>query len=172
MRTIRVSDEVWREIQKQAEPLIDTPDSVLRRKFGLSPKGSRAARAHEQGAATPTTHANSARPAMTQRVLAERNVDRFVHNSGATAKNIGTLLDAARVPHYFSKVSHDNAGCGATGGHKTKHDPSRQCPKDSHGDEAGREVLNHLDALAGAGWRVRYKDGRVESLTAMKHWVT
>lgn len=34
-RQIRVSDEVYQEIQKLARPLADTPDSVLRRVFGL-----------------------------------------------------------------------------------------------------------------------------------------
>ena len=35
MPVIRVDDEVWRELQKRAEPLIDTPNSVLRKLFGL-----------------------------------------------------------------------------------------------------------------------------------------
>lgn len=34
-RQIRVSAEVYEEIQKLAQPLVDTPDSVLRRVFGL-----------------------------------------------------------------------------------------------------------------------------------------
>lgn len=31
MPVIRVDDEVWKELQKRAEPLVDTPNSVLRR---------------------------------------------------------------------------------------------------------------------------------------------
>jgi hypothetical protein len=35
MPVIRVDDEVWKELQKRAEPLVDTPNSVLRRILGL-----------------------------------------------------------------------------------------------------------------------------------------
>ena len=31
MPIIRVDDEVWRELQKKAEPFVDNPNSVLRR---------------------------------------------------------------------------------------------------------------------------------------------
>lgn len=34
-RPIRVDQAVWKEIQKRAQPLVDTPNSVLRRVFGL-----------------------------------------------------------------------------------------------------------------------------------------
>jgi hypothetical protein len=36
MPVIRVDDEVWRELQKRAEPLVDTPNSVLRKLLGLT----------------------------------------------------------------------------------------------------------------------------------------
>lgn len=36
MPVIRVDDEVWKELQRRAEPLVDTPNSVLRRIFGLT----------------------------------------------------------------------------------------------------------------------------------------
>lgn len=39
MPVIRVDDDVFRELQKRAEPLVDTPNSVLRRLLGLD-KGS------------------------------------------------------------------------------------------------------------------------------------
>lgn len=35
MPTIRVSDEVFAALKRRAEPLVDTPDSVLRRELGL-----------------------------------------------------------------------------------------------------------------------------------------
>lgn len=38
--TIRVDDEVYAALQAEAKPFIDTPNSVLRRKFGLAPEGS------------------------------------------------------------------------------------------------------------------------------------
>jgi len=38
MPVIRIDDQVWREIQKRAEPLIDNENSVLRRVFGLDAK--------------------------------------------------------------------------------------------------------------------------------------
>lgn len=35
MPVIRIDDEVWKELQKRATPLIDTPNSVLRKSLGL-----------------------------------------------------------------------------------------------------------------------------------------
>ena len=35
MPVIRIDDEVWKELQKRAIPLIDTPNSVLRKLLGL-----------------------------------------------------------------------------------------------------------------------------------------
>ena len=37
-RTIEVGDEVFAEMQRQAVPLLDTPDSLLRRLLGMSPE--------------------------------------------------------------------------------------------------------------------------------------
>jgi hypothetical protein len=39
MPVIRIDDQVWREIQKRAEPLVDNENSVLRKVFGLDAKG-------------------------------------------------------------------------------------------------------------------------------------
>jgi hypothetical protein len=39
-KVIRIDDEVWAELQKRARPLEDTPNSVLRRVFGLPEEGS------------------------------------------------------------------------------------------------------------------------------------
>jgi hypothetical protein len=36
MPVIRVDEEVWKELQRRAEPLVDTPNSVLRRILGLT----------------------------------------------------------------------------------------------------------------------------------------
>lgn len=36
MPVIRVDDKVWNELQRRAEPLVDTPNSVLRRILGLT----------------------------------------------------------------------------------------------------------------------------------------
>jgi hypothetical protein len=36
MPTIRVSDEVFHELQRRAKPLVDSPDSVLRKVLGLA----------------------------------------------------------------------------------------------------------------------------------------
>lgn len=36
MKTIRVDDDVWRKLQKRANPFEDTPNSVLRRVFNLN----------------------------------------------------------------------------------------------------------------------------------------
>jgi hypothetical protein len=36
MPVIRVDDEVWKELQRRAEPLVDTPNSVLRKMLGLT----------------------------------------------------------------------------------------------------------------------------------------
>jgi Mrr N-terminal domain len=35
MPTIRIDDEVFEALQQRAQPLVDTPNSVLRREFGL-----------------------------------------------------------------------------------------------------------------------------------------
>jgi hypothetical protein len=39
-KVIRIDDEVWAELQKRARPLEDTPNSVLRRVFGLPEEGT------------------------------------------------------------------------------------------------------------------------------------
>ena len=36
MPVIRVDEEVWKELQRRAEPLVDTPNSVLRKMLGLT----------------------------------------------------------------------------------------------------------------------------------------
>jgi hypothetical protein len=41
-KVIRIDEEVWAELQKRARPLEDTPNSVLRRVFGLPDEGSEA----------------------------------------------------------------------------------------------------------------------------------
>lgn len=38
-KVIRIDEQVWQELQKLARPLEDTPNSVLRRVFGLSEEG-------------------------------------------------------------------------------------------------------------------------------------
>ncbi len=38
MPTIRIDDEVWRELQKHAQPLVDSPNDVLRRLLNLNGK--------------------------------------------------------------------------------------------------------------------------------------
>lgn len=37
-KQIRVSREVYKDIQRRAKPLVDTPDSVLRKVLGIVPK--------------------------------------------------------------------------------------------------------------------------------------
>jgi hypothetical protein len=37
-QTIRIDPDVWRALQKQAEPFVETPNDVLRRLLGLAPK--------------------------------------------------------------------------------------------------------------------------------------
>lgn len=55
--SIRVDQEVWEALQAAAEPLIDTPNSVLRRKLGLAqrrdnepPPRERSSRSRRRGA--------------------------------------------------------------------------------------------------------------------------
>lgn len=40
MQTIEIDDEVWRELQARAVPLVDTPNLVVRRALGLDPAKS------------------------------------------------------------------------------------------------------------------------------------
>ena len=42
MPSIQIDDEVWAKLQAAAEPLVDTPNSVLRRELGLVVEGSEA----------------------------------------------------------------------------------------------------------------------------------
>jgi hypothetical protein len=39
VKTIRIDDEVYDELQRRAQPFVDTPNSVLRREFGLNSLG-------------------------------------------------------------------------------------------------------------------------------------
>jgi hypothetical protein len=36
MPVIRIDDEIWKELQRRAQPLVDTPNSVLRKILGLT----------------------------------------------------------------------------------------------------------------------------------------
>ena len=58
MPTIRVDEEVWGELQKTAEPLVDNPNSVLRRLLGLPDR-----RGHSRA---ETTRNGNARADMTR----------------------------------------------------------------------------------------------------------
>lgn len=40
MPTIRIDDEVWKELQKMAQPFVDSPNDVLRRLLSLDGKAS------------------------------------------------------------------------------------------------------------------------------------
>jgi hypothetical protein len=40
VRTVEVDDEVWAELQKRAEPLVDTVNDVMRQVLGLARKGT------------------------------------------------------------------------------------------------------------------------------------
>lgn len=42
-RVIRIDEQVWAELQRRARPLEDTPNSVLRRVFGLAEDNTRPA---------------------------------------------------------------------------------------------------------------------------------
>lgn len=48
--TIRIDDEVFEALQKQAEPLVDSPNDVLRRVFGLHKARRDTATDHEEAA--------------------------------------------------------------------------------------------------------------------------
>jgi hypothetical protein len=55
MRVIRVDDEVWRALQKKAQPFEDTPNSVLRRVLKVNNSGPRknAGKRIQRGERTP-----------------------------------------------------------------------------------------------------------------------
>ena len=53
--TIRIDDEVFEALQKQAEPLVDSPNDVLRRVFGLNNTKHHKATGHEEAAVTQRT---------------------------------------------------------------------------------------------------------------------
>jgi hypothetical protein len=48
-RVIRIDEEVWTELQRRARPLEDTPNSVLRRVFGLPEEANGAETDHRLG---------------------------------------------------------------------------------------------------------------------------
>ncbi|MGA2412798.1 MAG: winged helix-turn-helix domain-containing protein [Candidatus Sulfotelmatobacter sp.] len=50
MPTIRIDDEVWKALQKDATPFVDTPNDVLRRLFHLDPTNSTPSRTPERKA--------------------------------------------------------------------------------------------------------------------------
>lgn len=49
MPVIRIDDEVFQELQARATPLLDTPNSVLRREFGLEPEPQKRRASHGSG---------------------------------------------------------------------------------------------------------------------------
>ena len=51
--TIRIDDDVFEELKKHAEPLVDTPNTVLRRLLGLGESGSGADSGYEEAARPP-----------------------------------------------------------------------------------------------------------------------
>ncbi len=54
MRTIRVDDEVWRELQRRAEPLVDQPNDVIRRLLRLDEAAGVPSVPHKVQAGPPT----------------------------------------------------------------------------------------------------------------------
>jgi hypothetical protein len=56
MRVIEVSDEVFRELQRRAEPFVDTPEDVIRRLLDIDPQAS-VQREAATGAADLVSHA-------------------------------------------------------------------------------------------------------------------
>ncbi|MFD3734775.1 hypothetical protein [Streptomyces sp. NPDC058632] len=63
--TIRVDDEVYEELQKQAKPFVDTPNSTLRRILGLPEKVTQPG----GGAGTPSSPEPALRPLLVDRRL-------------------------------------------------------------------------------------------------------
>lgn len=65
--SIGIDDEVWKAMKAEAEPLVDTPNSVLRRKFGLPPTGGGRATDENGGEWEPSDHRPSRRQRASRR---------------------------------------------------------------------------------------------------------
>jgi Restriction Enzyme Adenine Methylase Associated len=63
--TIRVDDEVYAELQKRAEPFVDTPNSTLRRVLGLPERATQSG----SGATAPSSAEPALRPLLADRRL-------------------------------------------------------------------------------------------------------
>lgn len=123
--TIEIDDEVFDALKHRAEPLVDTPNSVLRRVLGLH--GS-----HDAGVKRVPTHTGPHRPKLNQRALLDLGVSHFE-------------VDAS-VPTYGDKRAHPRAyldGVIAAGRSDVRYyersmDEGRPNPR---GDAASRVIL-------------------------------
>ena len=85
--TVRVDDEVYEQLKANAEPFVDTPNTVLRRLLGLSPSGN-----HEEG--NSTEHRDASPPPLT-------SVSRVTPARSGKAKSTRPgrkIADRKRVP--------------------------------------------------------------------------
>lgn len=89
MKSIRIDDEVWQAIKSQAEPLEDTPNSVLRRVLRLS--------SPEVGSGTQETQTERASP------------NRLLPKSEYTAPILAALVELggqAKAADIMSRLEH------------------------------------------------------------------
>lgn len=86
--TIRIDEDVYRALQTQAEPFIDTPNSVLRRMLSLGDPGSDVRDLNEQGDQVVAVEKSTPKPA------------RGTKKKKRTRAPSGTLLpqDAYEIP--------------------------------------------------------------------------
>ncbi len=87
MPTIKIDEEVWSALQAEATPLVDTPNTVLRKKFGLSDK-TEGKRENAPGGRSPNSRAKGRTP----QIAFRRPILEALYAAGG-AKAVNEILD-------------------------------------------------------------------------------
>ena len=122
--TIRISDDVYEHLKQNAEPFVDTPDSVLRRLLGLDDG--------EVGGHAAADSASEAVPARTER--AERTPGAATTNANCAGKAAGGSL----APLVGGAPLARMASCTASACLRVSRSASRSSTKSSGALTAGR----------------------------------
>ena len=159
MRTVEVDDEVWAELQKRAEPLVDTVNDVMRQVLGLARQGTL-----EVPARSTASRAQNGRVNGTQEIAFRVPILRVLVDLGGSAgraqilDKVGEMMRGELKP-----IDYELLRSGAdirwrnTASFQRKHmiDAGLLSPSSPNGvweiTEAGREYLRRADSNGNRG---------------------
>ena len=156
MPTIRVDEEVWTELQKKAEPLVDNPNSVLRRILGLSD-----AKARKQPGNGRSSSAAAARPgrhrAIPGTILAGTEYRKSIVDALASMGGEGRRAEVLKSVYEIVKdrlTAIDRQAIPSGSDIRWKKRASWEAYNMTKDELLDRNAPNGIWRLADAGWRL------------------